>query len=227
MLRLSHKVIAEGIGTFALVFFGCGAIMVMERFPGTLSPQMIAIVFGLVISAMVYAVGHISGAHFNPAVTLAFSLSRHFPKNQVLLYWLGQVLGALFAILFLTYLLPQGVSYGATLPMIDPFKALLAEILLTFFLMFVITAVATDTRAVGTMAGAAIGITVMLCAFVAGPLTGASMNPARSLAPAIFEDQMTSLWIYLLGPMIGACLAAWVYEWIRCDADKKKAEGCC
>ncbi len=214
-MKKYHKAVAEGVGTFAVVFAGCGSVMVAERFPGSISFSSIPLVFGLVVAAMIYAVGHISGAHFNPAVTLAFAVARHFPKREVLSYWFAQVAGAFWAIALLWALLPEGKTYGATVSAISSVQALGWEIVLTFFLMFVIIAVATDTRAEGTMAGAAIGATVMLCAFVGGPVTGASMNPARSLAPAVAQGRLDVIWIYILGPTIGAILAALLYNWIR------------
>ncbi len=198
-----------------MVFSGCGSVMVAERFPGTISHAGISVVFGLAVAVMIYAVGHISGAHFNPAVTLAFAAARHFPFEEVLVYWFSQFTGALLAIGVLRFILPMGQSYGATIPAVPWGQALCWEIILTFFLMFVIVAVATDTRAVGTMAGAAIGGTVMLAAWVGGPVTGASMNPARSLAPALFEGQLEVMWIYVLGPCLGAVAAALLYEAIR------------
>lgn len=213
-----RKAVAEAVGTFALVFAGCGSIMVSERFPGTLSVSVIPVVFGLVVAAMIYAVGHISGAHFNPAVTFAFAVTRHFPAKNVLVYWTAQVLGGLAAISLLYLLLPKGSDFGATIPKIPLLSAVIWEAILTFFLMFVIIAVATDTRAEGTMAGAAIGATVMLAAFVGGPVTGASMNPARSLAPAIAQGRLDVFWVYAAGPMLGAVLAALLYNWIRSDS---------
>ena len=212
---LLKKSFAEAIGTFTVVFAGCGSIMVAERFPGTLSHSAISVIFGLAVAVMIYAVGHISGAHFNPAVTLAFAAARHFPFEEVLAYWVSQLVGAFAAMAALTMILPFGKFYGATFPAISLFQALSWEIILTFFLMFVIVAVATDTKAVGTMAGAAIGATVMLAAWVGGPVTGASMNPARSLAPAVFEGRLEVMWIYVVGPCIGAVLAALFYEAIR------------
>jgi len=207
--------VAEAIGTFGIVFFGCGAIMVAERFPHTISPASIPIIFGLVVATMVYTLGHISGAHFNPAVTLAFAISRHFPFRDVVAYWIAQVIGALIGIAILYLILPPGHSYGATIPQVDLASAFAWEIVLTFVLMFVIMGVATDTRAVGTMAGAAIGAAVMMGAFVGGPVTGASMNPARSLAPLIAEGRLDLFWLYLFAPMVGAALASLLYKWIR------------
>ena len=219
---LLKKSLAEAIGTFTLVFAGCGSIMVAERFPGTLSHASISVIFGLAVAVMIYAVGHISGAHFNPAVTLAFAAARHFPFREVLTYWISQFAGAFAALAILKMILPPGVSYGATVPSGPLLPALTWEIILTFFLMFVIVAVATDTKAVGTMAGAAIGATVMLSAWVGGPVTGASMNPARSMAPAVFEGRLDVMWIYVLGPCIGAVLAALFYEAIRMTPAKGK-----
>jgi MIP family channel proteins len=235
MKPILSKLIAEGVGTFALVFAGCGAVMVAERFPGSLSPVGIAMVFGLVIAVMIYAVGHISGAHFNPAVTLAFAVAGRFPKGQIFGYWVAQCVAGILAIALLKLLLPAGDLYGATIPAIAVWPAVGFEAVLTFFLMFVIIAVATDARAVGTMAGIAIGSTVMLCALFGGAITGASMNPARSLAPALFQGSMNSMWIYLVGPFAGAVVAILLYECIRCEntvddtesATGKDAKGCC
>jgi aquaporin NIP len=226
MLKLTQKSVAEFIGTFVMVFAGCGSIMVAERFSITPGATP-ALVFGLSVAAMIYALGHISGAHFNPAVTFAFAIARHFPWREVIAYWIAQFLGALLALTLLFWLLPQGQLYGAVTTTLPAIKAIGWEALLTFILMFVITAVATDTRAVGTMAGAAIGATVMLCALFGGPVTGAAMNPARALAPALFQGTFNSLWIYFAGPFLGASLAAVLYEWIRCEPDKKSSKGCC
>lgn len=229
---LIRKAVAEAVGTFVMVFTGCGALAVADRFPGSIPSGAVPVIFGLAVASMIYAVGHISGAHFNPAVTLAFAVARHFPKKELPLYWIAQFVGALLAVGILSLALPPGNVFGATSPSIPVFQGLVWEIVLTFCLMFVITAVATDTRAVGTMAGAAIGATVMIGAFTGGPISGASMNPARSLAPALFEAQFSHLWIYFIGPAVGAILAALLYEWIRCDVnagqtEKKNAKGCC
>ena len=207
--------LAEAIGTFVLVFAGCGAIMVSERFPGAVAPASIPLVFGLAIGTMIYAVGHISGGHFNPAVTLGFATVGRFPKKHVPVYWAAQFAGAVLAISLLNLLLPAGTGFGATVPAVPTLAALAWEAILTFFLMFVIIAVATDTRAQGSMAGIAIGATICLDAFFGGPVTGASMNPARSLAPALFQGTFSTLWIYFVGPGIGAVVAALVYEGIR------------
>ncbi|MGH3076348.1 MAG: aquaporin, partial [Gaiellales bacterium] len=168
--------------------------------------------FGLVIMVMIYAVGHISGAHFNPAVTFAFAVSRHFPATRVLAYWGAQLSGALVAALVLRASLGNIAHVGATLPAGSDRQAFLWEGVLTFFLMFVIMAVATDVRAVGEAAAIAIGGTVGLDAMFGGPITGASMNPARSLGPAIAAGDFTSIWVYLAAPLAGATLAAITYR---------------
>lgn len=228
-ISLIKKAAAESIGTFALVFFGCGGIMVHTLYPSLLPAGAVPVVFGLAVAAMIYAVGHISGAHFNPAVTLAFTLIHRFTRKELPIYWLAQCAGAAIAIFVLKATLPEAANFGATLSSLSIAGAFIWEAILSFILMFVITAVATDGRAVGVMAGAAIGGTVALAAFVGGPLTGASMNPARSLAPALFSGQMETLWLYLIAPCIGAAAGAFAYDAIRCDqeAEKTHAKGCC
>jgi MIP family channel proteins len=212
--RLARSLIAESIGTFALVFAGCGAIMVDAK-TGALGHVGVAISFGLVIMAMIYAVGHISGAHFNPAVTFGFALSRQFPWPRVPLYWASQLTGALAAALILRASLGNIAHVGATIPTGSDGQAFLWEAVLTFFLMFVIMAVATDTRAVGEAAAIAIGGTVGLDAMFGGPITGASMNPARSLGPAIAAADYTAIWVYLAAPILGAAAAAVAYQVLR------------
>jgi MIP family channel proteins len=216
-LPLTRALIAETIGTFALVFAGCGAIMVNEQ-TGALGHVGIAITFGLVIMVMIYAVGHVSGAHFNPAVTLSFALTRHFPPRQVPLYWAAQLAGALLAAAVLRGSLGNLAHVGATYPSGSDGQAFLWEAVMSFFLMFVIMAVATDTRAVGEAAAIAIGATVGLDAMFGGPITGASMNPARSLGPGIVTGDLHAIWIYLLAPPLGAALAALAYTFIRAEA---------
>lgn len=225
--RRYQKCLAEFIGTFALIFFGCGSIMVAERFGGVIPTYIIPLIFGAVVATMIYTVGHISGAHFNPAVTLAFAITRHFPVRQVIPYWLAQFLGGIAAAVILSAIMPPGHSFGATIPTVTTGAAFGWETILSAFLMFVIVSVATDTRAEGVMAGIAIGTIVALCAYLGGPLTGASMNPARSLAPALFQGTMNTLWLYLTAPFIGATLGAVIYQLIRCDAKASDAKGCC
>ncbi len=213
---LARSLLAEVIGTFALVFAGCGAIMVDAK-THALGHVGVAISFGLVIMVMIYAVGHISGAHFNPAVTLAFALSRHFPWRRVPLYWTAQLVGALAAALVLRESLGNIAHVGATLPAGSDGQAFLWEAVLSFLLMFVIMAVATDTRAVGEAAAIAIGAAVGLDAMFGGPISGASMNPARSLGPAIAATDYTAIWVYLAAPILGAAAAAVTYQFLRAE----------
>jgi MIP family channel proteins len=213
---LVRRAAAEGIGVFALVFAGCGAIVTEAQHPGSLGTVGIALVFGLIVMAMVYATGHLSGAHLNPAVTVAFVLTRHLPRAEALAYLLAQLAGALLAAGLLAAIWPsQPAALGTTLPTIGSGGAFAYEAVLTAFLMFVIMAVATDTRAVGAGAAIAIGGTVGLDALFGGPITGASMNPARSLGPALVSGQLHDLWIYLAGPLVGATVGALAYQLVR------------
>jgi MIP family channel proteins len=177
----------------------------------------VALSFGLVIMVMIYAAGHVSGAHFNPAVTFAFALTRHFPWPRAFLYWGAQAVGAIGAAVLLRASLGNVAHVGATLPSGSDGQSFLWEVVLTVFLMFVIMAVATDTRAVGEAAAIAVGGTVGLDAIFGGPISGASMNPARSLGPALVSGDLHSLWIYLTAPVLGAVLGALAYQLIRGD----------
>lgn len=201
--------LAEFIGTFALVFFGCGAIA------NGLPPTAVALAFGLVIAIMIYAFGHISGAHFNPAVSVGFAIGGHLPWPRVASYAAVQITGAVTGALLLRASLGPHADLGVTQPAGSDAQAFVWEVVLTFFLMLVITAVATDTRAVGQAAALAIGGTVGLGALVGGPVSGASMNPARSLGPAIVSVDLTGIWIYLLAPILGSIAAAFVYRMLR------------
>jgi len=205
---------AEAIGTFALVFAGCGAIMVDAK-THDLGHVGVAITFGLVIMFGIYAVGHISGAHFNPSVTFAFALTRKFPWSRTAFYWAAQIAGALAAAALLRTSLGDRADIGATLPSDSQGQAFVWELVLTFFLMFVITAVATDTRAVGEAAAIAIGGTVGLDAMFGGPISGASMNPARSIGPALVSGNLHALWLYLAAPLAGAALGGLAYQFVR------------
>jgi MIP family channel proteins len=211
---LWRRVGAEAIGAYALVVAGCGAIMVNSQ-TGALTHVGVALTFGLVIMVMIAATGHISGAHFNPAVTVAFALTRHFPWAEVPVYVGGQLAGAVAAALTLLGLFGPVAQLGVTLPAGSPWQSFGLEVVLTAFLMFVITAVATDTRAVGQLAALAIGGTVALDALFGGPISGASMNPARSLGPALVAGVWTHQWVYLLAPLIGAALGASLYQLVR------------
>jgi aquaporin NIP len=207
---------AETIGTFALVFAGCGAIMVDAK-TGELGHVGVAITFGLVIMFGIYAVGHISGAHFNPAVTAAFALTRHFPWPRALGYWAAQLLGAVAAAALLRASLGDIAHLGATFPSGSDGQSLVWEIVMSAFLMFVVLAVATDTRAVGEAAAIAIGGTIGLDAMFGGPVSGASMNPARSLGPGLVSGDLQSIWVYLLAPIVGAAVGGLAYQTIRDD----------
>ena len=213
-LPLARALVAEAIGAFALVFAGCGAIMVDAK-TGALGHIGVAISFGLVIMVMIYAVGHVSGAHFNPAVTFSFALARHFPRRRIVPYWAAQLTGAVIAAAILRGSLGNVAHMGATYPSGSEGQAFLWESVLSFFLMFVIMAVATDTRAVGEAAAIAIGGTVGLDAMFGGPVTGASMNPARSLGPGVVGGDLHALWVYILAPVAGAALGALAYQYVR------------
>jgi aquaporin NIP len=207
---------AEAVGVFALVFAGCGAIVAEAEHPGALGTVGIALVFGLVIMAMVYATGHLSGAHLNPAVTISFAITRHQPRREAAAYVAAQLLGALAAAAMLAAIWPsQPADLGATLPTVGAGSAFAYEAILSAFLMFVIMAVATDTRAVGAGAAIAIGGTVGLDALFGGPITGASMNPARSIGPALVSGELHDLWIYIAAPILGAAIGAAAYQLIR------------
>jgi aquaporin NIP len=213
---LARRAAAEGLAAFALVFAGCGAIIANAHYGGALGSVGVSLVFGLVIMVMIYATGHLSGAHINPAVTLAFTLSRHFPPREAIVYVGAQLAGATVAAFVLLAAWPdKPASLGATVPHAGLGAALLYELLMTAFLMFVIVAVATDTRAVGAAAAIAIGGTVGLDALFGGPVTGASMNPARSFGPALAAGEWNDFWLYVIGPIAGAAIGALGYQLVR------------
>jgi aquaporin NIP len=220
---LTRPLVAEAVGTFALVFAGAGAIVVDAR-THALGHVGVAIAFGLVIMVMIYAVGHVSGAHFNPAVTFAFALTRHFPWGRAALYWCAQIGGAVTAAVLIRASLGTDAHLGATLPSGSQTQSFVWELVLTFFLMFVIMAVATDARAVGEAAAIAIGGTVGLDAMFGGPISGASMNPARSIGPAVVGGDLHALWLYIVAPLIGAALGALTYQFVRGEPAQLEAE---
>lgn len=209
------KYIAELIGTFALVFCGTGAIVIDQQTNGQVGHIGIAITFGLIVTAMIYAFGSKSGAHINPAVTIAFSIVNLFPKKEILPYIFSQIIGALLASLLLKYLFPTNINLGATIPAGSNMQSFILEIVLTFLLMLVILFTSQGSKEVGTLAGLAIGGVVLLEAMFAGPICGASMNPARSISPAVVSGNMAALWIYITAPVLGATLATFIWRFIK------------
>lgn len=200
-----RRLAAEALGTFALVFAGTGAIVVNDVSGGTVSHVGVALTFGLIVLAMIYALGDVSGAHLNPAVTLGFFAARRFEGRWVVPYLASQSAGAILASLNLRLLFPTNATLGATLPSGDPGQSFVLEAVLTFLLMFVILSVSVGSKEKGVLAGVAVGSVIALEALFAGPISGASMNPARSIAPALVTWRFDSLWIYLIAPVLGAC----------------------
>jgi aquaporin NIP len=212
---MSSKLLAEAIGTFALVFAGCGAIMIDALSGGRITHVGIALTFGLAIAVMIAALGHISGAHFNPAVTVALATQRFFPAARVVPYVAAQLAGALLAAWLLLGLFGPVAGLGATLPAGAVWQTFVLEVFITAMLVFVIACVALDTRANAWRAPFAIGGTVTMAAMFAGPVTGASMNPARSLAPALASGQLSTVWIYVIAPLMGGMLGMLVFRALR------------
>lgn len=217
---MSKRLISEIIATFALVFCGTGAMVINDFTGGTVTHVGVAITFGLIVMGMIYAFGDISGAHMNPAVTIGFAYAKKFPWKEVPGYVLAQLIGAFLASGLLLYLFPESETLGATLPGLSAMKVFIFEIILTFFLMVVIINVSTGSKEIGVVAGIAIGSIVLLEAMFAGPITGASMNPARSIAPAVVSGNLADLWIYIFAPIIGCLLAV-----VSCKL--VKSEQCC
>ena len=217
---MSKRFISEIIGTFALVFCGTGAMVINDFTGGTVTHVGVAITFGLIVMGMIYAFGDISGAHMNPAVTIGFAYAKKFPWKEVPAYVLAQLIGAFLASSILLYLFPESQTLGATLPGLSALKVFILEIILSFFLMVVIINVSTGSKEIGLVAGIAIGSVVLLEAMFAGPITGASMNPARSIAPAVVSGNIADLWIYIFAPIIGCVLAV-----VSCKLVKD--EQCC
>ncbi|MSU34118.1 MAG: aquaporin [Pedosphaera sp.] len=211
---------AEFLGTFALVFAGTGAIVVNQITGGTVTHPGIALTFGLIVLAMIYSLGDVSGAHLNPAVTLGFAFARRFSWSDVPGYIGAQLAGALVASGVLRLLFVEHPTLGATLPLGSDGQSLILEGILTFLLMLVILCVSTGAKEKGITAGIAVGAVIALEALFAGPICGASMNPARSIAPALVSRHLEHLWIYLVAPVAGALLAV-----PACRAFRE--EGCC
>ncbi|KAG6655918.1 probable aquaporin NIP-type isoform X1 [Carya illinoinensis] len=215
VVQLLQKVIAEVIGTYFLIFSGCGSVAVNKIY-GSVTFPGICVVWGLIVMVMVYSVGHISGAHFNPAVTITFAIFRQFPVKQVPLYIFAQMLGSALGSATLCALFPIDKKYFfGTVPVGSNLQSLLLEIIISFLLMFVISGVSTDNRAIGELAGIAVGMTITLNVFVAGPVSGASMNPARSVGPALLVHIYKGLWVYIVGPVVGTILGGLAYNMIR------------
>ena len=212
---MMKKFFSEFLGTFALVFAGTGAIVINDVSGGVVSHVGIALTFGLIILAMVYTLGDISGAHLNPAVTLGFFAARRMPAAQVLPYIVSQCSGAIAASLLLRLLFPTHATLGLTTPAGPALQSFILEIILTAILMFVILGVSTGASEKGITAGIVVGAVIGLEALFAGPITGASMNPARSLGPALVSLKLTSLWIYLIAPILGATLGVLACRCVR------------
>lgn len=209
-----RKYISEIIGTFAMIFCGTGAIVINQETNGSISHLGVSIVFGLIVMSMIYALGSISGAHFNPAVTIAFTVAKKFEIREMLPYIVSQLIGAILASTTLRLLFPKNVFLGATMPLNNDFQAFILEFIITFILMLVILNVAHGSKEQGMFAGIAIGSTVALLALFAGPICGASMNPARSIAPALVSNHFEHLWLYIIAPILGAISSVFVWKYI-------------
>jgi aquaporin NIP len=218
-----RRYVAETLGTFALVFAGTGAVVIDSITGGAVAHVGVALTFGLIVMAMIYAVGDVSGAHLNPAVTIGFFTARRFSRHQVVPYILCQLSGAVAASLSLLLLFGNHASLGATLPMGSSGQSFTLEAILTAVLMFVILCVSTGPKEVGTMAAIAIGGVIALEALFAGPISGASMNPARSFAPALVSGNLHAVWVYLLGPVIGSVVAVPLWRLTRGECDNNKS----
>ncbi|XP_059438073.1 aquaporin NIP1-2-like [Corylus avellana] len=211
-----QKLVAEVLGTYFLIFAGCAAVVVNLGNDKVVTLPGISIVWGLAVMVLVYSVGHISGAHFNPAVTIAFATCKRFPWKQVPAYISAQIIGSTLASGTLRLMFTGHENqFAGTMPAGSNLQTFVLEFIITFYLMFVISGVATDNRAIGELAGLAIGSTILLNVMIAGPISGASMNPARTLGPAIVHGKYNSIWVYLLATILGAISGAWVYNIIR------------
>ena len=215
-----NRYIAEGVGTFLMVFAGCGAIVVNDLYGGVLGHVGICAVFGLAVMAVIYSMGNISGAHINPAVTIAFAAAGRLERRIVAPYVICQVAGAVAAALLLRWLFPDHASLGSTAPSGGVAQAFAFEMVLGFMLMLVILNVSTGHKEKGIMAGVAVGGAVAVGALIGGPVTGGSMNPARSLGPAIVSGELDAVWMYVAAPIVGTLLATPTCRWIQ-------GEDCC
>lgn len=209
------KYLAEFLGTFALVFCGTGAIVINQESNGAITHAGISITFGLIVAAMIYAFGEKSGAHFNPAVSIALFIAKAFPAKELLPYIISQITGAFAASFLLHFLFPENKLLGSTLPTGSDMQSFVLELILTFILMLTILQVAKGSKETAQFAGLIIGAVVLLEAMFAGPICGASMNPVRSLSPAIVSGHSEHLWIYLTAPVLGAVLAVFVWRVLK------------
>lgn len=213
--ELFRKMAAEVFGTFALVFCGTGAIVINDQSGGTITHVGVALTFGLIVLSMIYAIGDVSGCHLNPAVTFGFFIANRFERRKVFPYIVSQCLGATLASITLRLMFPTQETLGATTPAGNAIQAFVLEFILTLILMFVILSVSTGSKEKGVLAGVAVGSVIALEALFAGPISGASMNPARSLAPAFVSMRLDSLWIYLTAPVLGACAGVLVFRCVH------------
>ncbi|CAL9119516.1 unnamed protein product [Musa textilis] len=211
-----QKILAEIFGTYFLIFAGCASVTINLSKGGMITFPGICVVWGLAVMVMVYSVGHISGAHLNPAVSVAFATCGRFPWKQVPAYVFAQLLGATLASGTLRLMFGgKHQHFPGTIPAGSDVQSLVLEFIISFYLMFVISGVATDNRAIGELAGLAVGATILLNVLIAGPISGASMNPARTLGPAIVANRWEGIWVYIVGPICGTVVGAWAYNLIR------------
>ena len=212
---LVKKCMAEFIGTFALIFFGCGAMIIYELNPSLISLDSIPIIFGLIIAVMIYSLNHISGAHFNPVVSIIFYLNKSINTKELGAYITVQIMGATGASLAHKFFFGSNHSFGMTINRLTTTQGFLFEILITIFLIFTIMSVSTIKTSSKSIIGFSIGGIVAICSFIAGPFTGASMNPARSIGPAVLASNLNGIIIYIIGPIIGAIIGFYIYKIIK------------
>ncbi|XP_047316340.1 probable aquaporin NIP-type [Impatiens glandulifera] len=217
VISTAQKMVAELIGTYFVIFSGCGSVVVNNLYDGTVTFPGICLTWGLIVMVMIYTLGHVSGAHFNPAVTIASATFRRFPWKEVPFYIVAQLLGAVLAsgTLNLIFDISESKDFFGTVPVGTDIQSFVLEVVTSFLLMFVVTALSTDNRAIGELGGMAVGMTITINVFVAGPISGASMNPARSLGPAFVKNIYKGIWVYILGPPIGTILGAFIYKFLR------------
>lgn len=210
-----RQVLAEFIGTFFLIFLGCGSVIIDQKSDRSITHLGVSLVWGMAVMIIIYAIGHISGAHLNPVVTLASALVRRFPWAQVPAYIGAQIFASISAGFVLRLMFGDVAHIAATVPTGSDMQSFVLEILITFFLMFVVSAVSTDTKAIGELAGLAVGTTIAMNVIIAGPISGASMNPARTIGSAVAGNKYTNIWVYMVAPPVGAVMGAMAYNMIR------------